>query len=304
MKNKMLSYALGGAALAGLVFFVPVSKAVAEEDTRPACMGYSDMVGGDSSNKPPPCKSEKHKVIEAPAYESPREKKSGPSVPFRKYGDLSTRLVGTYAQQKIPALDAIGEEPPELLEERRSSERKWGPALAGYTRDLPEEVKHDALAGLPWQQQPDGSITAVRRVRSEGAKELRLKMKIAPEFNGELRFAPTSNPSDAVGPIPRFHWERMEIYWAPTIDGDDILIEIRMPDGKIPPAGVIGFNKVSHLYEWLGAGDSVKNVKDTTKPCHNEVACAKTVAERWASRATALIRFSAGNDFFSCDFLN
>ncbi|MCL2830334.1 MAG: carboxylesterase family protein [Betaproteobacteria bacterium] len=39
MKNKMLSHVLAGAALVGLLFFVPMSKVLAQEKPRTICMG-------------------------------------------------------------------------------------------------------------------------------------------------------------------------------------------------------------------------------------------------------------------------
>ncbi|MCL2831465.1 MAG: hypothetical protein FWD77_12140 [Betaproteobacteria bacterium] len=301
MKNKTLSHALSGAALVGLVFFTPGSKVLAEEDTRPACAMHGEMGRGGFSSVPAPCKTQSPVVIEAPPNQEPPGEKSTPSGSFCRYhgpyGSLCTRLVGNYTPRETPVLEASGEEPPELLERRRKG--GWGPAITGYARNLSEAVKHDALAGLSWQQQPDGSITAVRRIHSEGAKRLRLKMKIAPEFNGELRFAPTGDPAKAVGPITRRDWEGMvDLYHAPPIDGDDMLIEIRMPDGKIPPAGAIRFIDVGHLYGFFGTENSLKNVYAPTLPCHNEVACAKTVAERVASKETAWIQHRTEGVFF------
>ncbi|MCL2830144.1 MAG: hypothetical protein FWD77_05305, partial [Betaproteobacteria bacterium] len=161
-----------------------------------------------------------------------------------------------------------------------------------------EAVKHDALAGLSWQKQADGSITAVLRVRSTGAKFLILNMKIAPEFNGELRFAPTGDPMDAGGPITRHYLEKRGYLYRAGVMGDDMLIEIRMPDGKVPPAGAIRFIRVGHLYGFLDEENSLKNAEPGTLPCHNEVACAKTVAERVASKETARIPHRTEGVFF------
>jgi len=280
VKNKALSHALGGAALVVSLFFAPVPEVVAEEKPKPMCLqGGVGWEGVESGHFGGVCEQQGPKVIEAPPYQEPPREKSRPSRPFCKYGDLCTRFVGTYAPWGIPALEASGEEPRDLLKKREENDgmSRHDIARAGYVRTLPEKVKHDALAGLSWQKQTDGSITAVRRVRSVGAMRLRLVMKIAPEFNGELRFAPTGNPSDAVGPITRRHWERMvDLYHSPSIEGDDMLVEIRMPDGKIPPKGVIRFIEIGHMYKGPGAKNSLKNVKPNTLPCHNEVACAKT----------------------------
>jgi len=244
------------------------------------------------------CAAEVAIADQASSYVMPKRALSGQPVASGKYGDRGTRLSGDYARE-VPALEASGGTPPGVLKEQGKGD-KPSPLQIGYGRDLPEEAKVDALAGLSWQQQADGSVTALRRVRSEGAVALRLGMKIAPEFDGELRFAPTGNPAEAIGPFTRRDWEGMEVYWSPKIEGDDMLVEIRMPDGKRPPEGMIGFAGVSHVYRHSGAKNSFSNLYPDTLPCHNEAACAKTEAERFASKATArmLVTLGSGQSSF------
>ncbi len=223
-----------------------------------------------------------------------------------RYGDRSTRLVGSHAQN-IPALEASGGVRPGISALRGNSDGLSSPPhQIGYGRELPAAMKVDALAGLSWQKQTDGSITALQRVRSEGAVGLRLGMRIAPEFNGELRFAPAGNPADAIGPFTRRDWEGMAVYWSPLVESDDMLIEIRMSDGKMPPEGSIGFSDVSHIYELPGAawsngsGNSFSNVYPSTLSCNNEAACAKTEAEKKAVKATAQMTFSDSSGSYVC----
>ncbi|MCL2830792.1 MAG: hypothetical protein FWD77_08675 [Betaproteobacteria bacterium] len=215
-------------------------------------------------------------------------------------GARATHLSAAHAQG-IPALEASGGTPPAA---RKSQEMSGALSSSrhqiGYGRELPEETEFDALAGLSWQQQADGSVTALQRIRSGGALALRLGIRIAPEFNGELRFAPTSNPANAIGPFTPYDWEEMEVYWSPVVEGEDMLVEIRMPDGKMPPAGTIRFDKLTHIYELSGPGNSFSNVYPDTLPCYNEVACARTDAERRASRATAQMYFQEGADGYLC----
>jgi len=205
-------------------------------------------------------------------------------------GDRATQFAG--GMRDIPALEAAGG-PPGVFQMHASTPGK--PRQIGYGRALPE-----ALTGLSWRQQPDGSATALRRVRSEGALALRLGLKIAPEFNGELRFAPANQPSAAIGPFVSRDWEGMEVYWSPPVEGDDMLVEIRTPDGKALPEGMIGFDSVAHIYELPGAGNSFSNVRPGTYPCYNEAACARTGPERQSVKAVAQMTFQMEGNTYVC----
>ncbi len=219
-------------------------------------------------------------------------------------GDRATRFVGS-GGQNVPALEAAGT-PPGYFQLQGKKNSPGKPHQIGYGRALPEAAKFDALAGLFWQKQADGGATALRRVRSEGALALRLGLKIAPEFDGELRFAPADNPSAAIGPFTRRDWEGMAVFWSPPVVGDDMLIEIRVPEGSKLSEGAIGFSGVTHFYELPGgaadngAGNSFSNVYPGTYPCYNEAACAKTDAERRAVKAVARMLFQEEDGAYVC----
>ncbi|MCL2830793.1 MAG: hypothetical protein FWD77_08680 [Betaproteobacteria bacterium] len=214
-------------------------------------------------------------------------------------GERATQFSGQ--ARNIPALEAAGA-PPGGFQAEGTPPGK--PRQIGYGRTLPEASARSAFSGLSWQRQSDGSVTALQRIRSEGAVALRLGLKIAPEFDGELRFAPANQTSTAIGPFTRRDWEGMSVYWSPPVEGDDMLVEIRMPDGKAPPEGAIGFFRVTHIYELPGAsaasGNSFSNVYPGTYTCYNEAACAKTDAERRAVKAVAQMTFQLEDGAYVC----
>ena len=161
---------------------------------------------------------------------------------------------------------------------RRDADRK-GPGIIGFGRDL------DALTGTPvgprdfvWETAPDGEATAAIVLVSPGAAGIRAQL-LAKSVPDDLK-AGFYDPRDVGGTV---EWvsageltatpsttEDGYLYWSPTVAGDSIGIELRIPSGAWRGASVV-IPRISHLDLTLGEPQrSSEECDHTDAVCRSE----------------------------------
>ena len=131
-----------------------------------------------------------------------------------------------------------------------------GPAIMGFGRDL------DALTGAPvgpgdfvWETAPDGAEVAAVVLVSPGAAGIRAQL-LAKNLPEDLRVG-FYDPRDVEGTVEWVSAGELtatpspdgngHLYWSPTVGGDRIGIELRIPYGEPWRWGAITIPRISHL---------------------------------------------------------
>jgi lysyl endopeptidase len=145
------------------------------------------------------------------------------------------------------------------------------PLRVGFVRKLAESDRHVALASLPWQSLPDGSLIARLTVTSDTAAGVRVQLVLDGVADGvEARFQGTSGNGQVFAAGAR-DLKRAEGYWSPVLEGETAIIELRLPSGS-DTAGDLIISGVGHM---LVAGAALKRVEDIghAGACEQDVAC-------------------------------
>ena len=136
-----------------------------------------------------------------------------------------------------------------------------GPATIGFGRDL------NALTGAPvgardfvWETAPDGAAVAALVLASPGAAGIRVQL-LAKSVPEDLK-AGFYDPRDAEGTVEWISADELTstssttddgyLYWSPTVGGDRIGIELRIPSGASRGASV-AIPRISHLDQTVDA---------------------------------------------------
>jgi lysyl endopeptidase len=170
----------------------------------------------------------------------------------------------------------------------------------GLHRPVPALASSDDLqALLRWQAGPDGGQVAALRVGSEGAAALSLGLQVAalppaallrvfPAAGGEVLEFTGAELLAAGGALQKGD---PSIWWAPTLSGDETVLELILPAGSAASEVRLGLPLLSHLWLDPASPKSSLQVK-ASGACNVDATCVEGTADD--ARSVALITFQDG----------
>ena len=172
-----------------------------------------------------------------------------------------------------------------------------GPHEIGFGRDLARlRGSPVGTADLVWQDAADGSQVASLAIVSPGAGALRVDLELtSPPAALEVRFFDPGDPAGTVEAVPAAELRASRSadgvvrYWSPTVAGDDIGVEFRLPAG-VPPKLVVSIARVSHL-----ESHPAFPTHWTPECGHTDAACAADVLSDVARRSIAKYTYTTGD---------
>lgn len=216
-----------------------------------------------------------------------------PGAPLSK--TLAQPRLKSSLDQLIPHEVELNSPSPVELATLKSDSPLGKPYQTGFGRDLPELYSQGfKLSELDWIVLADGGQVAVLTVRSPEAAAIRLLVDLKDLPAGvELRFFDPKNAMVPAAPLSRVDALKaaqsftpantqagMQItapVWSPVIDGNQIGLEIYLPDGIDPEQVTISLPRLSHLVS--NSINAVKSLSDLGRSgsCQVDVACDSTV---------------------------
>jgi hypothetical protein len=171
----------------------------------------------------------------------------------------------------------------------------------------------DTRAQLDWQPQADGGHAAALAIASPAAVAIRLGVRVFSLPDQAIVRVHAPGESDAAvfegreilalialnlaaGELD----EAAHIWWSPTVNGAEAVLEIVLPAGVAPASVDIAVPRISHLFasaltDWKAkSGEWQEKISS----CHIDVNC----EAGWdlPSRATAYMEFNSGADAYMC----
>ena len=163
----------------------------------------------------------------------------------------------------------------------------------GFARQVPPAQGAFGLSDLAWSPTESGQQAAQIILTSSGAAAIRIGVI----FTGvpaalEVRFKGSSSTAPVFGPYPA-ELARQSIYWSPVLEGETGMIELTLPAGESPGAGMVSLPMISHLVvagNALRQGDPLGSIGQSGA-CEVDVACmSATLKQQSASAVNAVAR--------------
>ena len=138
-----------------------------------------------------------------------------------------------------------------------------GPRRIGFHRDVPKAFQGDLLPRLAWVEMGDGALAAVLLLSSPQASSIRLALRADLPSGSALRFFhPEGNePNLLVDPVVTAEELRLlagapdaesakeaEMFWSPSVPGDLIGVEIRLPSQAARQSASLRLEKIAHRF--------------------------------------------------------
>jgi hypothetical protein len=165
----------------------------------------------------------------------------------------------------------------------------------GYIQPAPANL----LPPLPQQARADGSRAVRVELRSANAIGLRVQFKdVQPSGGPQVRVYDPAGTA-VLGPHTAPRLAQDGTWWAPTLFGDTIGIELTVPAGVAAPAPMPTINSVMYMYctDPVACHDGFP--PGTAMGCHNDVTCTPAWADNEA-QAVALIYFLTAGSCGRC----
>ena len=140
-----------------------------------------------------------------------------------------------------------------------------------------------------WQTLSDGRLWRLR-IQSPGAKNLSLAITRFEIPDGVKLWVYDSAHKTAEGPYSARNRNQRGSLWTPTIEGEEIVVEIFVPGGVAQP--VIEISRVNQGYRGLGKTGLFGGNEGT---CENDVVCA--LGDPWRNQIRAVAVYTINNDF-------
>src|SRR5450631_2521146 len=155
----------------------------------------------------------------------------------------------------------------------------------GFARQVPSAQGTFSLSDLAWSPTDSGRQAAQIILTSAGAAAIRIGIV----FTGvpaalEVRFKGASSSAPVFGPYPA-ELARQSIYWSPVLEGEMGIIELTLPAGVSPGAGMVSLPMISHLVvagNVLRQGDPLGEIGQSGA-CEVDVACMSTTLKQQAA---------------------
>ena len=253
-------------------------------------------------------------LIQAAAFPPPiSAEKKLLRVPGEVYSAPTTQR--TYSQLKrknplSPILVEIRLVPLEEAEELSTDALRAGePLQIGLRREVPEpRSKQIPSASLTWEPAKDFGMITSLLVESPRAEAIRVAIALhGIPANTEIRFYSPRSPDQVFGPyefsvlsttkeLPGTDPAPSPL-WSPVIQGDQLAIEIYVPDAVATSQLELSLLQVSHLIR-NPMGESPFDQSASAGGCHKNVAC----SEKWMRTAdsVAMMVFEKPRGTFLC----
>ena len=156
--------------------------------------------------------------------------------------------------------------PPALRRDEEATARtarEPGPLRIGFHREAPKAFRGNLLPRLAWVEMGDGALAAVLLVSSPQASSIRLALRADLPSGGALRFFhPEGNERNLlVDPVVTAEELRSlagapdaqsakeaEMFWSPSVPGDLIGVEIRLPSQAARQSASLRLEKIAHRF--------------------------------------------------------
>jgi hypothetical protein len=206
---------------------------------------------------------------------------------------LAPKLKGhTHQRQaELPALSPL--ELESIAQQDRSADRKRLRIAVG--RVLPEPLVVDAqtVPASSWSTLPDESRICTVLVTSHGAMGLRAHIEdIKLPAGARLIVYNPNSPEATAAPVPPQLPDTEPGVWAPTVFGEDVVVECQLPAGADPVSVSFSVTGVSHQYRGLKAAIADINAS----LCEHDAVCFPA----WENEAAGVARIDfveKGNGF-------
>lgn len=175
------------------------------------------------------------------------------------------------------------------------------PLQIGFNRSLSDAQRSLAGARLPWQALPDGSHVAHVSVQSHAAAAIRVQLSVVGSGGGEVRFASPANAHEVYGP---FALDGQ--VWSPVIDGDTLLLELRLAPGREVALVTATLDTVAHLEQAAARARSSESPSDSSiggsGVCEVDVVCTSNASPALLAveKAVAKMIFTTSEGTFLC----
>jgi lysyl endopeptidase len=164
---------------------------------------------------------------------------------------------------------------------------KRGRLIIGFAREVPAAQGSVNLSDLAWAQAEGGTQAAHISLTSPGAAAIRIGLVLtAAPAALEMRFKGSSSTAQVFGPYPA-ELAHESIYWSPVLEGETGIIELTLPAGVSPGAGMLSLPMISHL---VVAGNALRQADPLGEigqsgACEVDVACMSTTLKQQAASA-------------------
>jgi lysyl endopeptidase len=164
---------------------------------------------------------------------------------------------------------------------------KRGRLIIGFAREVPAAQGSINLSDLAWAQVEGGTQAAHISLTSTGAAAIRIGLVLtAAPAALEMRFKGSSGAAQVFGPYPA-ELAHESIYWSPVLEGETGMIELTLPAGVSPGAGMLSLPMISHL---VVAGNALRQADPLGEigqsgACEVDVACMSTTLKQQAASA-------------------
>ena len=238
-------------------------------------------------------------VLEIPAALTTHEKAVSIPPPFGHEKALATEPMASLTRADYAA--------PEKLEEVRvwNAEKRF-PAKVGFVRPMGETLRVELGTGSPKHGRVDKSGDATvwsGSVFVEGAHRIRLRLSEVKLPAGTELWV-----SGAAGEVVPFGLELLRQegdLWTPSVGGDRIFLQVRVPSSATPPRRPHRFvvDSVSETFRLDGQGAPVTSAEKVDSSCLMDAACFtnSTLANLDVYKeAVAHLQFIDGGSAFIC----
>ena len=214
------------------------------------------------------------------------------------FAKRATRAARPARRVTLPALDVAP-----LLAEDAARLRQPGARArrVGVQRDFhPLRAPRRLRAATPGvQSTPDGGAAWTAEVGAPGALGVRLHFARALMPPGvSLVVYDADEPSEAYGPFTAAGPAGTGEFWAPTVFGDRVAVEVRVTSDSLGSPLVVVADAVQHIYAERKAGHAPGGPK-ASGSCEVDVACNSAYASS-AAHGVALISFVSGGGTYDC----
>ena len=177
------------------------------------------------------------------------------------------------------------------------------PTRIGIHRDVPSRFRGDLAPQLIWTQLAGGAIVTSISLSAPGAVSLRVGLRAELPDGGEIRlFDPTAPgrrlPPVAVDDFTDAGGGDAETIWLPSVDGDEVGIEIALPSWEAAGAFSLVLEKVAHRYASLWPPHGF--AKNLECAGHIDVQCRTGRFPRGLENAVGRIRFEKDGETSQC----
>ena len=124
-----------------------------------------------------------------------------------------------------------------------------------------------------WTPMPEGGWLWAIGLRSSGANAIRLRVQGLEAVEGaELVVYDSERPDDCLGPVVA-SLRTAEGLWTPSVGGDEVLVEVFVPDSEHPRPGQHSWTIDAILYEYRGSWGAGGSGGIDEMGCHLDVSC-------------------------------